>query len=93
MRLTCPYCGARDSREFVYRGDAAPRRPDGLTDGGLAAGALDAFHDYVFLRDNKAGVMAELWQHVAGCRSWLVVTRDTLRHEVAAVTLACESEP
>ena len=88
MRLTCPYCGERDSREFVYRGDAAPHRPDGM-----AADALDAFHDYVFLRDNKAGVMAELWQHVASCRSWLVVTRDTRTHEVTAVTFAGGSDP
>ena len=88
MRLTCPFCGERDSREFVYRGDAAPRRPEGT-----ATDALDAFHDYVFLRDNKAGVMAELWQHVAGCRSWLVVTRDTLSHEVTAVTHVNEPEP
>jgi sarcosine oxidase subunit delta len=82
MRLTCPYCGDRDSREFVYRGDAAPSRPEGAAD---ASGTLDAFHDYVFLRDNKAGAMTELWQHVAGCRSWLVVTRNTLTHEVTDV--------
>ncbi len=80
MRLTCPYCGERDGREFVYRGDATPQRP--------ADDALEAFHDYVFLRDNRAGVMAELWQHVAGCRSWLVVTRDTRCHEVTDVTFA-----
>jgi sarcosine oxidase subunit delta len=80
MRLTCPYCGVRDAREFVYRGDAAPERP---TDG-----ATDAFHDYVFVRDNTAGLMAELWQHVAGCRSWLVVTRDTRTHEVTRIGFA-----
>jgi sarcosine oxidase subunit delta len=83
MRLTCPYCGGRDVREFTYRGDAAPRRPDGQ-----APDAADAFHDYVFLRDNPAGTIAELWQHVAGCRAWLVVTRDTRSHEIAAVVAA-----
>jgi sarcosine oxidase subunit delta len=80
MRLACPYCGERDAREFAYRGDAAPSRPDGADP--------DEFHDYVFLRDNPAGVIAELWHHVAGCRSWLIATRDTLSHEIIAVTFA-----
>ena len=80
MRLDCPYCGERDAREFTYRGDAAPRRPDAS-----APDALDRFHDYVYLRDNPAGPIEELWQHVAGCRSWLVVTRDTRNHAVAAI--------
>ena len=29
MRIPCPFCGSRDSREFSYRGDATPVRPDG----------------------------------------------------------------
>jgi sarcosine oxidase subunit delta len=83
MRLTCPFCGARDSREFVYRGDATVRRPDPQ-----AANATEAFHDFVYLRDNPAGPLQELWQHVGGCRAWLVVTRDTRSHAVTAVVYA-----
>ncbi len=41
------------------------------------------WHDYVYLRDNPAGPHRELWQHVSGCRAWLVVTRDTRTHEIA----------
>ena len=83
MRLTCPYCGERDLQEFVYLGDATVRRPDpGAPD------ALQAFHDYVYLRDNPAGPHREYWHHAAGCRAWLVVTRDTLSHEITAVELA-----
>ena len=77
MRIPCPFCGDRDSQEFVYRGDASPRRP------GDEAG----FHDYVYLRDNPAGLQNELWYHSAGCRSWLDVTRDTRTHEIASVSL------
>ena len=68
MRLPCPYCGLRDAHEFSYLGDATPKRPDAS-----APDAADAFHDYVYLRDNPAGPMKELWYHSAGCRRWIVV--------------------
>ena len=50
-----------------------------------AAGADAAFFDYVYLRDNPAGPLSELWYHRAGCRSWLVVERDTRTHAIARV--------
>lgn len=83
MRITCPLCGERDRREFYYKG-AALVRP--------AAGAdLDAWHDYVNLRENPAGPLDELWYHELGCNAWLKVTRDTATHEVLAVQLASEA--
>ena len=85
MRLNCPFCGARDSQEFVYLGDATVQRP--------AGDAPEAFHDYVFLRDNPAGLHREYWHHAHGCRSWLVVTRDTRTHEVTAVEFAKRGQP
>ena len=90
MRITCPYCGTRDVGEFTYLGDAKPRRPQLVADdgGALAGGVEDAFFDYVYMRDNVAGVMEELWYHGGGCRSWLVVTRDTVSHEIQAVRAA-----
>jgi sarcosine oxidase subunit delta len=30
----------------------------------------------------------EYWQHVAGCRTWLIVTRDTTSHEIANIAFA-----
>ncbi len=64
-------------------------------DGGLidrpdwqAPDAARAFFEYQYLRDNPAGSHRELWYHEAGDRSWLVVTRDTLTHEITAVELA-----
>lgn len=83
MRIPCPYCGLRDAHEFTYLGDATPKRPDAA-----APGAAEAFHDYVYLRDNPAGAMKELWYHSAGCRRWLVVERDTRTHAIAGATLA-----
>ena len=84
MIIDHPLLGPRDAAEFVILGDATlidrpdPQAPD----------ALDRFHDYVHLRDNPAGSHRELWYHEQGDRSWLVVTRNTLTHEITKVELA-----
>jgi heterotetrameric sarcosine oxidase delta subunit len=85
MRLPCPFCGDRDIHEFVYRGDAAPVRPD--PDGPNAA---RAFHEFVHIRANPAGWHKDLWYHEGGCRSWIVVERNTVTHEVRGATSAAE---
>lgn len=82
MRITCPICGERDRREFTYQGDAvALRRPD-------SDDTSDAWDAYLHLRDNPAGVTRDLWYHEAGCGAWLVVTRNTVTHEVLGAELA-----
>jgi len=78
MRIPCPYCGDRGVHEFIYRGDAAPARPD--QDAG--------FYDYVYLRENPAGPIREHWYHAQGCRNWIEVTRHTVTHEILGATLA-----
>ena len=84
MIITHPLLGPRDAQEFVYLGDASLiNRPDGM-----AADAAGQFHDYLYLRDNPAGLHRELWYHEQGDRSWLVVTRNTLTHEITQVDLA-----
>ncbi|MDZ4138709.1 MAG: sarcosine oxidase subunit delta [Erythrobacter sp.] len=84
MIINHPLLGPRDAQEFVYLGDACLiDRPDGM-----APGAEDALHDYLYLRDNPAGPHRELWYHEQGDRSWLVVTRNTLTHEITSVELA-----
>ncbi len=84
MIIPHPILGPRDAQEFVCMGDAALlERPDGQGDG-----AGDAFYAYQYLRDNPAGVHRELWFHEQGDRSWLVVTRDTVTHEVLKAELA-----
>lgn len=81
MRITCPFCGERELGEFTYLGDAKPQRP-------AADAGEDAVYDYVYLRDNVAGVMSEHWYHGGGCRAWLKVTRNTLTHEISLVEAA-----
>ena len=84
MIINHPLLGPRDAAEFVYLGDADMiDRPSGLGEG-----AEDAMYEYVYLRDNPAGLHRELWYHEQGDRSWLVVTRNTLTHEITEVQLA-----
>jgi sarcosine oxidase subunit delta len=78
MRITCPWCGERDYSEFRYGSDAGKTRPAHGT------GDLKTWHDHVFLFDNPKGQTREYWQHVLGCRQWLVLERDTATNEVGA---------
>ena len=87
MLIEHPLLGLRDSAEFTVLGDAALlNRPTGSDD----PAALQAFHDYVYLRDNPAGEHHELWYHEHGDHSWLVVTRDTVTHAIKRVESACD---
>ncbi|SLN72348.1 Sarcosine oxidase, delta subunit family [Falsiruegeria litorea R37] len=84
MLINHPLLGLRDAQEFTYLGDATLiNRPDWQ-----AENAAQAFHDYLYLRDNPAGAHRELWFHEQGDRSWLVVTRNTVTHEILNVELA-----
>ena len=84
MIINHPHLGPRDAAEFTILGDASLlKRPDWQADD-----ADDAFYEYLYLRDNPAGLHRELWFHEQGDRSWLVVTRDTVTHEVVDVALA-----
>jgi sarcosine oxidase subunit delta len=81
MRLTCPLCGERDSREFYYQGAASMlNRP-------TADAAAKEWHSYLHLRDNPAGEVRDLWYHEAGCGSWLIVSRNTVTHHISSVYL------
>ncbi len=84
MRITCPYCGERDRREFYYRGAAVDLdRP--APDAGEVA-----WDDFVYQRENPAGPTRELWYHEGGCGAWIVVTRNTVTHEMIDAQPASE---
>jgi sarcosine oxidase subunit delta len=85
LRITCPWCGERDYTEFRYGSDASKPRPAHGT------GDLKAWHDHVFLFDNPKGRTLEYWQHVLGCRQWLVLERDTATNAVGAARPAREA--
>lgn len=84
MIIDHPLLGPRDAQEFTYLGDASLiERPDWQ-----AEDAHDQFYEYLYLRENPAGSHRELWFHEIGDRSWLVVTRDTVTHEILSVEMA-----
>lgn len=84
MIINHPLLGPRDASEFVYLGDASlMNRPDPKS-----KTAQQDFYEYLYLRENPAGEHRELWFHEQGDRSWLIVTRNTLTHEITNVELA-----
>ena len=82
LLIPCPHCGLREYTEFRYGGDATKARP------AQDVGDADVWHDHVFLFDNPKGPHREYWQHVLGCRQWLIVERDTATNTVAGARLA-----
>ena len=86
MIIDHPLLGPRDISEFIYLGDASllnrPKRD--------AEDVEHSFYEYLYLRKNVAGVHKELWFHQQGDRSWLVISRNTVTHEIFKVELATE---
>jgi sarcosine oxidase, subunit delta len=80
LLIRCPWCGERDEVEFRCGGQADVSHPPG-------ADALDdsAWGEFLFVRDNPAGWFRERWVHVAGCRRWFVVERNTVTNEMREV--------
>ena len=80
LQIPCPHCGPRDEVEFSCGGEAhiaRPKESDKLSDAEWA--------DYLFMRTNPKGVLAERWCHTLGCRRWFNVERDTVSHEILRV--------
>ena len=78
LHIYCPYCGEnRDQDEFNAKGEAhisRPLDPMGCTD--------QQWGDYMFFRKNPRGVHHEMWYHVAGCRKFFNMTRDTVTYRI-----------
>jgi methylglutamate dehydrogenase subunit B len=83
MLIGCPHCGTRPLDEFTFMGDATPQRPQSSN-----PESMEQWFAYVYQRDNPNGRLKEYAHHSGGCRSWLVVTRDTRTHEVFEVVTA-----
>ena len=78
LLITCPYCEeARDETEFSCSGEAhisRPKNPEELSD--------EQWGDYLYFRTNPRGLHHEMWYHVAGCRRYFNVTRDTVSYAI-----------
>ena len=88
MLINHPLLGLRDSSEFIYKGDAKlMNRPSWRS-----KNTKSEFIEYGYFRKNPAGIHKELWYHEQGDRSWLVVTRNTVTHEILKVELARDTK-
>ena len=72
--VRCPHCGPRDAYEFRWGGESSKRPAPGS--------ARPVWADYLYVRNNEAGVQQEWWYHRAGCRRWFLGVRDTRSNEV-----------
>ena len=72
--MPCPLNGPRNIAEFVCGGEVVVS-PD------PASVSDDAWADYVFMRDNPAGVVREWWFHVPTAY-WFIAERDTRTDEI-----------
>ena len=86
--IRCPYCGERDMSDFAYGGEAHIARPTQSETMSEAEWA-----DYVFLRNNPKGLLAERWNHQAGCRRWFNAVRNTATDDLLAVYKVGEPRP
>ena len=86
MIIKCPWCGPRDSSEFVYQGEGGRTRPD------QSSTDQSAWNAYVYDRVNTAGDHDEIWQHAGGCRSHLKIIRNTMTHKVLSVVFTRDTQ-
>ena len=86
--IRCPYCGERDQSDFASGGEAHIARPTASENMSDAEWA-----EFVFLRTNPKGVIAERWNHQAGCRRWFNLLRNTATDDILAVYRVGEARP
>ena len=85
IKIDCPFCGVRNHEEFTYGGSAEVKRPHFNDEG---ANISEKWIDYVYYRPNPRGINHEYWHHSFGCRSWLLIARDTTNHEIHKIRIA-----
>jgi methylglutamate dehydrogenase subunit B len=72
-RLACPFCGPRELREFVFHKT-------------LPCGPGNPFAR-IYERVDRPQISVEHWQHVEGCRAWLLVHRNPSTGAVLEIRL------
>ncbi len=86
LLIPCPYCGSRPELEFRYGGHAHIRRDPTAADD-------QAWAEFLFVRDNPKGVMAERWRHVSGCGRFFNCLRDTVSDNILVTYRIGEPRP
>lgn len=78
MQLPCPWCGLRNVSEFHYGGEVTARPDVAAVDGA-------GWRQYLYTRKNIAGWTHETWYHIAGCRAFFQLERNTLTDQTRTV--------
>jgi sarcosine oxidase subunit delta len=86
LLIPCPYCGARPELEFRNGGHAHIRRDPAAADDA-------AWADFLFMRDNPKGIIAERWRHAAGCGRFFNLLRDTVSDRILVSYKVGEPKP
>ena len=80
--MRCREFNARSAVSATTRSSATAemrrreRPPHGSTD-------QKTWYSYVFSFENPKGLHQEFWQHVLGCRQWLMLERNTATNQTA----------
>ncbi|MDH4279101.1 MAG: sarcosine oxidase subunit delta [Acidimicrobiia bacterium] len=74
LLVPCPHCGPRNAADLRYVGETTAR-PD------PTAVEPEAWRGYLYLRDNPAGRLTEMWYCRSGCRRYFTLERDTVTNE------------
>lgn len=89
LLIHCPYCAmARPETEFRNSGEAHVLRP-----ADPAVTSDRAWAEFVYLRTNPKGVIAERWRHVHGCGRFFNAVRDTVSDAFLVTYKAGEQRP
>lgn len=77
LLIVCPHCGPRNNNEFAFGGETISRPSVDATP--------EEWRGYLYEKANVAGWQSEQWFHVAGCRRFLNVERNTVTNEIRDV--------
>lgn len=89
LLISCPYCGVeRPEIEFRHAGEAhiaRPAEPSKLSD--------EEWAEYLYMRTNPKGLLAERWRHTHGCGRFFNAIRDTVSDRFVIVYKMGEAKP
>lgn len=71
MRIVCPHCGPREIAEFQFRSIVPEPGTEALAS--------------IYQRVNRSDSSVEYWQHLHGCRAWLIVQRNPSSAQIKQV--------
>jgi sarcosine oxidase subunit delta len=89
LLIHCPVCAMdRPELEFRHAGQAHLVRP---ADPATADDA--AWADFLYMRDNPKGILAERWRHTHGCGRFFNALRHTVTDRILATYPAGTPRP